>query len=204
MAIKINGGEILRGIWRLLQYFRPQILRERAVLVVALATVVVSLGFQVLEPWPLKYIYDSVFRARQPGRSTYLPLADALSLPAVILAAAISLVVIVALGSLAEYFSTVYLTLAASRILTRIRRRLFAHVANLSIAFHSRARTGDIVTRITSDIDRLREITVTAILPFATNILVLLAMLAVMFWMNWRLGLVALFAFPVSLSACCV
>jgi ATP-binding cassette subfamily B protein len=179
-----------------LQSFRAQILRERGLLLVALTAVLFSLGFQVLEPWPLKYIYDSIFRAEQHGRAGQLPLSNALSPPVIILIAAISMVLIVALGAVAEYFSTVYLALAASRILTRIRARLFSHIANLSIAFHDRTRTGDIITRVINDIDRMREVTVTAVLPFATNTMVLVATLAAMFWMNSRLALISLAAFP--------
>ena len=140
MAKKKNPKKILRSVLGLIQFFRPQIVREKKLLLLALVAVVFSLAFQILEPWPLKYIYDSIFRAGGHGRLARLPLAGALSPQLVILFAAISMVVIVALGAVADYFSTVYLARAASRVLTRIRSRLFAHVANLSIAFHDRDR----------------------------------------------------------------
>jgi ATP-binding cassette, subfamily B, bacterial len=196
MAKKTHSRRLLRGALRLLGSFRPQIMREKTLLLLALLAVVFAVAFEILAPWPLKYIYDSIYRAGGHARAARLPLAGALSPQAVILMAAISLVAITGLYAITEYFSTVYLALAASRILTRVRARLFAHVANLSIAFHDRSKTGDIITRVTHDIDRLREVTVTAILPFATNSLVLIGMLAVMFWMNWSLALVSLVAFP--------
>src|SRR5215471_161580 len=196
MGKKKSPAQVVRGVFGLLHSFRAQILRERALLLVALMAVLFSLGFQLLEPWPLKYIYDSIFRAEGPGRAAHLPLADALSPAMVILLAAISMVLIVALYSVAEYFSTVYLALAASRILTKIRQRLFSHISNLSIAFHDRAKTGDLITRVTNDIDRMREVLVTAVLPFVTNTMVLVATLAAMFWMNSGLALVSLVAFP--------
>ncbi len=201
MAKKKSPKKILRSVLGLVQFFRPQIVREKKLLLLALVAVVFSLAFQILEPWPLKYIYDSIFRAGGHGRMARLPLAGRLSPQAVILIAAIGMVAIVALGAIADYFSTVYLARAASRVLTRIRSRLFAHVANLSIAFHDRTRTGDIITRVTSDIDRMREIAVTAVLPFATYTLVLVAMLGVMFWMNRALALISLVAFPLFFVA---
>jgi ATP-binding cassette subfamily B protein len=201
MAKEKSTKKVLRGVLALLRSFRPQIVREKKLLLFALVAVVFSLAFQVLEPWPLKYIYDSIFRAGGHGRVAHLPLAGTLSPPAVILWAASSMVAIVALGAVADYFSTVFLARAASRVLTRIRSRLFAHVANLSIAFHNRTRTGDITTRVTNDIDRMREIAVTALLPFVTYTLVLVAMLGVMFWMNWELALVSLVAFPLFFVA---
>src|SRR5258708_1844596 len=181
MAKKKSSKKVLRGVLRLIRSFRPQIVREKKLLLLALVAVVFSLIFQVLEPWPLKYIYDSIFRTVGHGRLTRLPLAGALSPQVVILAAAISMVAIVALGAVADYFSTVFLARAASRVLTRIRSRLFAHVANLSIAFHDATRTGDVITRVTNDIDRMREIAVTAVLPFVPSTLILIALFRALF-----------------------
>src|SRR5436189_278399 len=85
--------------------------------------------------------------------------------------------------------------------LVRFFRPQIAHVANLSIAFHDRTRTGDVITRVTNDIDRMREIAVTALLPFVTYTLVLVAMIGVMFWMNRELALISLVAFPLFFIA---
>src|SRR6267143_1092953 len=89
MAKEKSTKKVLRGVLALLRSFRPQIVREKKLLLFALVAVVFSLVFQVLEPWPLKYIYDSIFRAGGHGRMARLPLAGGLSPQAVILIAAI-------------------------------------------------------------------------------------------------------------------
>src|SRR5262249_46592758 len=102
MARKKSPKKVLQGVLRLLRSFRPEIAREKKLLLLALVAVVFSLVFQILEPWPLKYIYDSIFRAGGHGRLARLPLAGALSPQVVILLAAISMVAIVALGAAAD------------------------------------------------------------------------------------------------------
>lgn len=185
------------GLWRggtqLLRAFRPEISRQRTLIIASFFSVLVAIGFEVLEPWPLKVVFDSLL-----GRHhVRLPLAVASDRVLFLALAACSLVLITAFGAVADYCGTVCLTIATSRVLAEIRTRLFWHLANLSLSFHSRSRTGDLITRVTGDVDRLREVLVTAVLPFLTNTLTMAAMLAVMLWMNWELALVALFALPV-------
>jgi ATP-binding cassette subfamily B protein len=81
-------------------------------------------------------------------------------------------------------------------VLVEVRAHLFEHLAILPLSFHSRNKSGDLITRVTYDIDRMREVTVTAALPLVTNALAFFAMLAVMFWMNWELAMVAVVASP--------
>ncbi len=69
----------------------------------------------------------------------------------------------------------------------------------LSLAFHDRARTGDLVHRITGDIGRLQEVAVTAGLPLVGNVVTFVGMAGVMAWLDWRLALLALLALPLFL-----
>ena len=112
----------------------------------------------------------------------------------------LSFIGISVLGAAADYGSTVLLSLSASNIIAEVRDRLFRHLARLPLSFHSQHKAGDLITRVTYDTDRLREVLVTAILPFLTTSLSLVAMVGVMFWMNWKLALVSVFAFPVFLA----
>ena len=75
------------------------------------------------------------------------------------------------LGAMVDYASTVVLSLAASNIVTEIRDRVFLHLEKMPLSFHTRHKTGDLITRVIFDTDRLREVIVTAILPFLTALL---------------------------------
>ena len=180
---------------RLLRAFRSEIAREQSLLAVSALTVVAAVAFRILEPWPLKFIYDTIFHVKNHG----LPLATGAA--AVVGIAAASMIAINGLAGTFDYASSVSLAHAASRILAEIRGRLFRHLANLSISFHGRNKTGDLITHVTYDIDRMREVTVSSVLPFATNTLTLAAMVVIMFWMNWQLGCIVLLAFPLFFVA---
>ena len=192
--------QILPETFRLARVFWPEIVKERRLLPLAVAGMVSTVALKTLEPWPLKYIFNFLFDSARPKHRVVLPAWLPLAHPsALLIALALSIVVIASLGATTDYYSSVLLARAASRIMTRIRSNLFTHVANLSLSFHSRNRTGDLISRVTSDVDRLREVIVTAALPLAANVANLLAMLGVMFWLNWRLGTIALLALPLFL-----
>jgi ATP-binding cassette subfamily B protein len=184
---------------RLVRTFHEEIVREKSLLFVSAATVLAAVAFRVLEPWPLKFIYDSIFHAKQHG----LPLAALrnLSPQAVVAISAASMVAITGLAGTFDYASSVSMARAASQILAEIRGRLFRHLANLSVSFHGRNKTGDLITHVTYDIDRMREVTVSSLLPFLTNTLTLTAMIVVMLGMNWQLGCLVLVAFPLFFAA---
>ena len=71
----------------------------------------------------------------------------------------------VALRAGASYAMTIFFALAGNRVLTRVRAQVYAHLNALSMDFHDRRRTGDLVTRVTGDVGRLQDATITALLP---------------------------------------
>ncbi|MEL6936253.1 MAG: ABC transporter ATP-binding protein, partial [Cyanobacteria bacterium J06607_17] len=107
-----------------------------------------------------------------------------------------ALVAISAARGAAAYFSTVGMAVAATHVMTDIRGQLYSHIQALSLSFHSRAKSGDLITRVTYDIERLREVTVVAALPLVTHFLTLVGMVGVMVWINWELALIAIAILP--------
>jgi ATP-binding cassette subfamily B protein len=183
------------GWLRLARAFRAEMAREQRLMWISAVTVLGGVLFRILEPWPLKFIYNAVFLKHQYG--LWLTLLRGLGTEAQVAIFAVSMIALTGLAATFEYLSTVAMGVAASRILADIRGKLFRHLANLSISFHGRNRTGDLVTHVTYDVDRMREVIVSSLLPFLTNVLTLIAMVGVMFWMNWTLGCIVAVAFPV-------
>lgn len=109
---------------------------------------------------------------------------------------ALSIVIISVLGSFAAYLSTFGMALATVQILTDIRSDLYSHLQRLSLSFHTQHKSGDLITRVTADIDRIKLAIVKVLLPLLTNIIGLVGMLAIMTWMNWELSAMALMVFP--------
>ncbi|MEM9568940.1 MAG: ABC transporter ATP-binding protein, partial [Cyanobacteria bacterium P01_E01_bin.34] len=183
---------VLPSLWRILQHFWPQIRKQWLLLSVAAIATAVEIGARLLEPWPLKYIFDNVLideLAASPGSQHryHLQLLSVLAL---------AVVAISALRATAGYASRVAMALAATKIMTRVRGNLYSHLQRLSLTFHNKAKNGDLITRVTGDIERLREVTVIAMLPLIVNSLTLVGMLGVMLWLNWELALIAIGIFP--------
>ncbi len=74
---------------------------------------------------------------------------------------------------------------------------LYAHVQRLSLAYHDQKQTGDLISRVTTDIDAVQTFIVSGLLSVLVDILTLVGMIAVMFYVNWRFTLVALAVIPI-------
>jgi ATP-binding cassette, subfamily B, bacterial len=197
----VSTTDLLPSLARLLRAFRAEIRPQRGLIVFSFAAMLFSIGARLLEPWPLKFILDWVVVPASGGQAVTAGDIPALvsAEPALALVLlVVALVVVVTGRALAAYLATVTMALAATRSVTRIRARLFAHIQELSLAFHHKARSGDLVNRFTYDVERLREVAVTAALPLAVSVVTIVAMLGVMFAFQWQLALIALAVLPLS------
>ncbi len=185
----------LPGLGHILSRFWPYIRRQRMLVAGSSVAMLAEVVFRLLEPWPLKFVFDRVIPTT-PADGIGSSFVEALSPSWLLAFSAISLVLIIGLRALAAYLSTVGFALVGNRVLTEVRRDVYSHLQRLSLSFHSKARGGDLVMRVIGDIGMLKEVAVTALLPLMGNVLVLIGMLGVMFWLHWQLALVSLAALP--------
>ena len=199
MARKKTLKASLPGIWRIVRRFWPQIRKQRWIIAASMLALIAETCLRLLEPWPLKFIFDRVI-ITEPGESASgfwgLGNLDPIALLTVLAAA---VVLIVGLRALMTYVKSVGFALAGNRVLTEVRGLLYRHMQRLSLTYHSKARAGDLNTRVIGDVGRLKEVTITAALPLAGNFLTLAGMVAVMFWLNWEMAVVAVAVFPLFL-----
>jgi ABC-type multidrug transport system fused ATPase/permease subunit len=187
----------LRSSAGALTRFRGELFRQRGPLAGAFLA---SLGYsaaRLAEPWPLKVVFDNVLGGMP--LHTHYPRLDALlagDRTAILVAATVALLVLAALRSLFYYHQSYLASLAGQRVVMDLRRRLFAHVQRLPQSFHSRASTGDLLTRLTGDIMMLRELLVASLLALVTESVVVVGYIVVMFLVEWRLALLAVVAVP--------
>jgi ATP-binding cassette subfamily B protein len=166
-----------------------------------------SLGFlavlgeaiaNLLQPWPLKIVLDEVFK-KNPAKSNlpqFIHQYFGTDKLVMIKFACIAVVVIAILDAISTY-SEKYLTTSVGQWVTYdLRRALYAHIQRLSLAFHDQKRTGDLISRVTSDVDDIQSFITSGLLSSIINVLTLVGMVAVMFWINWRFTLIALSVAP--------
>jgi hypothetical protein len=189
-------SEAWPGLKRSFAHFWPYLRQHRALLAGSLLALVFEVGLRALEPWPLKYIFDHLFTGRHRSRLPSLPALEGMDATTFLTLATVAIVVLTGLRVLADYANTIGFATVGSRVLTKVRAELFSHVQHLSLSFHNQARTGDLILRVMSDVNQLKDVLVTAALPLVTNVLLVVGMLGVMFWLNWKLALTALIPLP--------
>jgi ATP-binding cassette subfamily B protein len=84
----------------------------------------------------------------------------------------------------------------SERVAADLRVRTYAHMQNLSLDFFSGKRTGDLITRVGSDTDRLNLFLSVNLIEFSSNVMLVLLTAAVLVWMNPTLAVVTLAPFP--------
>jgi ATP-binding cassette subfamily B protein len=181
---------------RVVGRFWPYIRQHRLLLAGSGLAIVAEIVLRLLEPWPLKFVLDRVIVTRPVVERSSLAWLQNLDVATVLTLMALAVVTITGLRGLAEYFNSVGLAVIGDRVVTDIRTALYTHLQRLSVSFHNRARSGDVLLRVIADASVLRDVTVTALLPLVTSFLTLAAMIGFMLWVNWQLTLLALLPVP--------
>ncbi len=152
---------------------------------------------ELLAPWPLKFIFDHVLLGR-PLTPGLAPLETLLhgwpNTSLIILACSIAFIALIN-GSL-SYVQIHATTAIGHQLVHRLRRELFNHLTRLSLSFHNRARSGELLTQVATDTSVLRDALGEWTLTLGTDLLTLAGMLAIMFTLNWKLSLVVVATLP--------
>ncbi len=189
--------ESLPGLRRVFVHLWPYIRKQRRLIVASLLALFVQVALHSLEPWPLKFVFDHLLRAKQKNRLAVVSTAlEGLEPLTLLTLAALAIIVIIGLRALASYGSAVGFAVVANRVLTEVRMVLYRHLQGLSLSYHTKARSGDLIVRVIADVNMLKQVTINAALPLLADLLVVLSMVGVMFWLHWRLALVALVTLP--------
>jgi ATP-binding cassette subfamily B protein len=80
-----------------------------------------------------------------------------------------------------------------------LRNNLFEKIQTLSFAYHDRTQAGQLMTRLTSDVEQVRSFVASALLQFISALMLLIGSLYALFSMNWQLALVAILFIPPSM-----
>jgi subfamily B ATP-binding cassette protein MsbA len=152
----------------------------------------------VLEPWPIKIVVDNLLQSKSlPGWLSGIVLGLFGQDKLAILNFAVAAVAVIAVVGAVSSYAEKYLTMSVGQwVMHDLRRTLYNHIQRLSLAEHDEARTGDLITRVTTDIEAIQDFISTALLGIVVNALTLVGMIGVMFYINWRFTLIALSIAP--------
>lgn len=152
---------------------------------------------ELLAPWPLKIIIDHVLLAKPvpPALGPLEPLIANQPELAIGIVATSILVIALLKGSF-SYLQVFVTSRVGYQMVHELRRELFAHLQRLSLSFHNRARAGELLTKVTSDTNVLKDVFAGGFLELLGHALTLGSMCVVLFALNRQLALVALITLP--------
>jgi ABC-type multidrug transport system fused ATPase/permease subunit len=96
----------------------------------------------------------------------------------------------------ASYAQTYFTGWTGERILADLRAKLFRHLGRLSLGFYERNRAGVIISRLTNDVEALDQLVTDGVTSLVQNTLTLFGTAALLFVLDWRLGLATLAVMP--------
>jgi ATP-binding cassette, subfamily B, bacterial len=166
---------------------------------IAFVAVLIEGVASIFDPWPIKIVIDYALGSR-PMPEWVAGLVRATfgeGKLAIVYFAAIATVVVAALGAVASYTENYITTRVGQMVMLDLRQTLYHHIQRLSLSFYDRTKIGDLISRVTTDVDAIQNFVSTALLGIVAPSLTLVGMLAVMFYFNWRFTLIALSVAPI-------
>ena len=172
---------------RILKRLRPYVQQHVRLLVFASLTLPLLAAAQLAAPYLLRLAID---RHVAPAAS-----GDASALDG--LWALILVFLAIQVAEMAMRFIQLYLMqLAGQRMMHDLRMATFRHLQRLSMSFFDRNPIGQVMTRVTSDVETLNELMSQGIVAMARDLVTLVAIVAAMAWIDWRLTLASFVVLP--------
>jgi len=183
----------------MLRLIRELIRPYRGTLLIILLAMLVETAMSLATPWPLKVILDNVVSHHKmsPWLEDLLhPWMDGRHQMHIAALAAIAYVVIALLGALATYIDNYYTESVGQYVAHDLRTRTFHHLQRLSLGYYNTHQTGAMLSTITTDIQTIQGFASSSTLNILVDMLTIVCMLALMFWLNWDFTLIAIGVTP--------
>jgi ATP-binding cassette subfamily B protein len=175
------------------------LLRPHAkILTIAVVAVMIEGAANLAEPWPLKVVLDTVLKARPDTGWLHRAIFSTVGTDkiAILKFAALAVLLIAAVGAVSTYTERYLTTSVGQYVMHDLRQTLYSHIQRLSLDYHDRKYTGDLINRLTSDIDSIQSFIASGLLGALTSSLTLLGMIIVMSYLNWQFTLIAVSVAP--------
>ncbi len=170
----------------------------RGWLIIVFAAMIIEIAMSLAAPWPLKLVLDDALQhhklpewlawAHNHGieRSTL----------GVAVFAGISTLVIAIIAAIASYIDNYYTTSIGQWVANDLRVRMYEHLHRLSLRFYDTAKTGTLMSTITGDVSTVQSFASSSTLGIVVDLLTIVFMLGLMFWLDWDFTLIAIGVTP--------
>ncbi|MEA1964960.1 MAG: ABC transporter ATP-binding protein [Candidatus Aerophobetes bacterium] len=109
---------------------------------------------------------------------------------------ALGIVAAIAIKGVFYYLQTYLSSFIGYKVVTDMRNQIFQHLQKLSLSFYKKRRTGEIMSRVVDDVNVLQEVIANRMIRLFLNFLIMVGVLAFLFYIDWKLSLCVLAVFP--------
>jgi ABC-type multidrug transport system fused ATPase/permease subunit len=183
----------------MLRFVADLIRPYRRTLVIIFLAMLFETIMSLATPWPLKIILDNVIGKHQLDpwlRHLLGPVLENGSQLHIAAFAALIFVLIAVLGSVASYIDNYYTESVGQWVAHDLRMRMYQHLQKLSLSYYSTHETGTILSTLTTDIQTIQGFASSSTLNILVDMLTIVCMLGLMFWLNWDFTLIAIAVTP--------
>ena len=100
-----------------------------------------------------------------------------------------------------SYIQEVLLNHVGQRVMFDLRTELFTKLQRQEVAYYDQYPVGRTMTRLTGDVDALNELFTSGVIDVLGDLVVIIAIVGIMFWLDWKLALVSLITVPLLFAA---
>jgi ABC-type multidrug transport system fused ATPase/permease subunit len=171
-------------------------------LAIVFLAMLVEIATSLAAPWPLKLVIDDALGSHHLPH--WLDWAHEYAgfgkhtLGVAMFAGAATLAIAL-IGAVASYIDNYYTTSVGQWVANDLRLRIYEHLHRLSLRYYDHAKTGALVSTITSDVATIQDFASSSTLDIVIDLLTILFMVGLMFWLDWDFTLIAVAFTPVLL-----
>lgn len=166
-------------IFRILQTIKPY--RNR--LILAMISMIIVAGLSALQAYMVKPLLDEIFFKKDRLMLNLLPLA---------------LMLLFLVKGIFYYGYSYFMERVGQGIILDLRKKLYDHIQNLPLSFFTKTPTGELISRIISDVTLMQGAVSSALVGTLKDLFQALGLLTVIFYQDWKLALMSLIFLPLA------
>jgi len=175
------GAREVRHVFRAMRFLREYWLLAAGMFV----SLLIATASMLVIPRMSQYVIDEGIIGRDASKVLWMSLA---------------MVGFAGLRALFQFTQGALAARVAEGVAYDMRNALYAKIQSLSFSYHDRAQTGQLLTRATSDVDRVQRFVGRGAISFFSALLMMGGSLVVLFTANWRLALIMVVIIPLTLG----
>lgn len=176
-------------VWRLISYLKPY---KKEVIIGSLGAVMMTM-VSLVPAYLSGLLIDNVVKPFQDGKMNQ---NEAMQMATILL---VSLAAVYVMRKFFIWLRLLKLSVMGEKVARDLREQLYAHLQKLGLDFFSSKQTGSIISRVSSDTDRIWDFVAFGVVETAISMLMLAGLSIMLIGLDWKLGMIMITPIPIIL-----